>query len=470
MAPIEQAPTLDQLLDELQATPDRVGRVFAQANRPTVEGRYMHWDSIRGRTPPDGLTPREWWFALKLARRPLLRPMPLVDSAGAPFQLAMPDPALEMLHQIDQQAGGEIALAEEVTNPATRDRYLVSSLIEESITSSQLEGANTTRRVAKEMLRSGRPARTNDERMIANNFRAMNAVRSWLGEPLTVERVLELHRIVTDGTLDNPDAAGRFQRPDEERVSVIDPDNNIVFSPPPADQLPERADAMIAFANGEAQQEGFLHPVMRSVLLHFWLGHDHPFEDGNGRTARALFYWSMLRNGYWLAEFLSISRILRRAKMQYGRSFLYTESDERDVTYFALDQLGVILRSIEDLRRYLQRKMQEQREIETILRTSDLNHRQIALVSHALRHLDADYTFRSHQMSHGVVYQSARSDLLDLEERGLLTRSQVGKTFHFRPVTDVADRLTEPGPEPAQQLAVGLGTGAVVSGTRLRQA
>jgi len=461
MTEIEPAPTLDQLLDELQASPDRVSRVFANANRPTVDGRYMHWDSLRRRTPPDGLTAREWWFAVKFARRPLLRDLPLLDASGVPFQLATPDPALEMLHQIDQQASGEIAFAEEVTNPATRDRYVVSSLIEESITSSQLEGANTTRRVAKEMLRTGRPARTKDERMIANNFRAMNAVRSWLGEALTVDRVLELHRIVTNGTLHNPDAAGRFQRPDEERVTIVDPDGTVVFVPPPADQLDERAEAMVAFANGEGQQEGFLHPVMRSVLLHFWLAHDHPFEDGNGRTARALFYWSMLRNKYWLAEFLSISRILRRAPMQYGRSFLYTETDERDATYFALYQLRVILRSIEDLKRYLQRKMQETRVIEGTLRTLDLNHRQVALVSHALRHLDADYTFRSHQRSHGVVYQSARSDLLDLEQRGLLIRSQVGKTFHFRPAPDLEVRLSEPKLEPAQ-LAMGLGTEAAV--------
>lgn len=379
-----------------------------------------------------------------------------MDDEGRAFQYALPDPALEMLHQIDQQASGEIALSEEVTNPATRDRYVVSSVIEESITSSQLEGANTTRAVAKEMLRTGRPARTKDERMIANNFRAMNAVREWLAEPLTVERVLDLHRIVTDGTLDNPDSAGRFQRADEERVRVVDPDGRTVFTPPPADQLPERADAMVAFANGEGQEEGFLHPVLRAILLHFWLAHDHPFEDGNGRTARALFYWAMLRSGYWLAEFLSISRILRRAPMQYGRSFIYTETDERDITYFALYQLRVILRSIDDLRDYLQRKMQEKREIERMLRRSDLNHRQIALISHALRHLDADYTFRSHQRSHGVVYQSARSDLLDLDERGLLERTQIGKTYHFRPVSNLADRLTAPDAEPAQ-LAMELG-------------
>ncbi|MDQ3690105.1 MAG: Fic family protein, partial [Chloroflexota bacterium] len=272
------------------------------------------------------------------------------------------------------------------------------------------------------------------------NYRAMLTVRSWKEQPLNVERVLELHRIVTADTLDDPSAAGRFQRVDDDRVTVVDPSGEVVFRPPPADQLEERAAAMVDFANGGGV-DGFIHPVMRSVLLHFWLAHDHPFEDGNGRTARALFYWSMLRSGYWLTEFLSISRILRQAAMQYGRSFIYTETDERDTTYFALHQLRVILRSVEELREYLRRKMKETRELERALRRSDLNHRQLAVIGHALRHGDADYTFRSHQRSHGVVYQSARSDLLDLERRGLVLRRAAGQTYHFNPARDLEERL-----------------------------
>lgn len=438
---VAPAPSFRDLVEELDEHPDRVARIFDEDVQPIVRGRYMHWVSVRHRTPPKGLSAREWWFGIKLARRPLLRALPLHDAQGERFVVATPDPALEMLHQIDQQASGEIALSEAVTNPATRNRYVVSSLIEEAITSSQLEGASTTRQVAKEMLRTGRSARTRDELMILNNYRAMQTIRGWREEPLSVERVLELHRIVTEGTLDNPDAAGRVQRPDEERVAVVGPDGSVVFQPPPAEQLGGRLVAMVEFANGHGV-DGFLHPVMRAVLLHFWLAHDHPFEDGNGRTARALFYWSMLNGGYWITEFISISEVLKRAPMQYGRAFLYTETDERDTTYFALHQLAVILRSVDNLWAYLRRKMEETREVERILRGSDLNHRQLALLSHALRDGDADFTFRSHQRSHGVVYQSARSDLIDLEHRGLVERRRVGKTFHFRPVPDLAERLT----------------------------
>jgi Fic family protein len=72
------------------------------------------------------------------------------------------------------------------------------------------------------------------------------------------------------------------------------------------------------------------------------LGYDHPFLDGNGRTARALFYWAAANNGYWLMEFISISQIIKQSPAQYGKSFLYSEYDENDVTYFIVHQLSVI--------------------------------------------------------------------------------------------------------------------------------
>jgi Fic family protein len=409
--------------------------------RPVVDGKYRHWDTLRQLTPPEGLSSDEWWLGIKLARSSIWHKLPLTDADGRQFVYCMPDPAHEMTHLIDRRASGEIAVSEVVTNPEMRNRYIVSSLIEEAITSSQLEGASTSRAVAKEMLRSGRQPRDHSERMIFNNYRAMNTVRTWKDQPLSPDRVLDLHRIVTEGTLDNPDAAGRLQRPDEIRVRVFDrATGESRHVPPPAIQLPERLERMCRFANDEPY-EGFLHPVVRSVLLHLWLGYDHPFEDGNGRTARAVFYWSMLKHGYWLTEFLSISTLLNRAPGRYSRAFLYTETDDLDATYFIVNQLKIICRSIDELHGYLARKVHEVRQTERLLRQADLNHRQIALLSHALRHPDAEYTFRSHQTSHGVVYQSARTDLLDLVKRELLTRRSVGNRYVFRPAVDLGERL-----------------------------
>jgi Fic family protein len=187
----------------------------------------------------------------------------------------------------------------------------------------------------------------------------------------------------------------------------------------------------------------FVHPVIRSILLHFWLAYDHPFKDGNGRTARALFYWSMLRHGYWMCEFISISQIIRRAPAQYYRAFLHTETDDNDLTYFLLHQIEVLRRAIQQLHEYIKRKTTELRMLEQELRGMRfLNHRQRALISHGLRHAGARYTIHSHQSSHDVVYETARSDLMDLADRGLLDRRKMGRTWVFSPPRDRHERLT----------------------------
>jgi Fic family protein len=436
------APTLGELFARIDLN-DRIPKVFEARLSVAVDGEYPHWDELRHRTPPPGLSTEEWWMGIKLARSNLGRPLPLVGTNGAPFRYCLTDGALEVLHWIDQHAGGEILVSEGITDPANRSRYLVSSLMEEAITSSQLEGATSTRKVAKDMLRTGRAPRDRSERMIMNNFRAMSRISEVADRPLTPDLVYELHRILTEGTLDDPESAGRPQQEGEIRVGVYDPDGTLVHTPPPAAELSSRLVAMCLFANGKSGI-GFVHPVVRAILLHLWLAYDHPFEDGNGRTARALFYWSMLSSNYWMFEYLSISRILHSAPAKYARSFLYVETDELDATYFVLYQLSVIQRAIDDLMGYLRRSMKDVRQTVQLLRESTLNHRQVALLTHAIGHSNAEYTTRSHSTIHRVTEQSARTDLLDLEARGFLRHMKVGKKFVFNPVVDLAQRIAAP--------------------------
>ena len=277
--------------------------------------------------------------------------------------------------------------------------------------------------------------------MIANNYAAMKRVQEFARKELTLDLVFELHEEITEETLDEPDAAGRFRRSDEE-VLVTSADGDVLHRPPPASELKARFEEFRAFAN-EASPDYYLHPVVRSILIHFWLAYDHPFVDGNGRVARALFYWSMLRHGYWLAEFLSISSILHDAPSKYARSFLYAETDDNDATYFVVYQLEVLERSIRELRDHLARKMRAARGLQHRLREIDLNHRQLALLTHALRHPDGEYTIQSHKNSHRIVYQTARTDLLDLSDRRLLVRVRRGRRFVFRVPGDLEERLTE---------------------------
>lgn len=441
---VAKAPSIVDLIAKLG--PTAVVDTIEAPVHGRAPDRYLHWDKLRHLDPPEGLSSEQWWLQIKVARQGDLRQLPLTNPEGQRFSYGLLDSMLRRLHYIDQRCSGEVAMDEVVTSERRAGRrFLVNSLMEEAIRSSQLEGATTSRVVAKELLRSGREPQDRSERMIVNNYRALQFMREEMGDTLDPPSILELHRVVTESTLDDPSAAGRLQRPDEPRVAVFDRDDGSpVHIPPPAEQLPERMRLLCEFANEGDDGEPFVHPVVRAVLLHFWLAYDHPFEDGNGRTARILFFWLMRVRGYWLAEYLPISRLIRNAPAQYGRAFMETETDSGDTTYFLIHQLDLIARAIDDLHLYLRRKTTEVRDIERLLHGTDyLNGRQLALLTDAVRDADASYSFGSHATSHRVSHETARSDLRGLAERGLLTQRRKGRRHIFEPAPDLAERLKE---------------------------
>jgi Fic family protein len=148
----------------------------------------------------------------------------------------------------------------------------------------------------------------------------------------------------------------------------------------------------------------------------------------------------MLKQGYWLFEFISISSVINQARARYERAFLLCETDDNDLTYFLLAQVTVIQQAIANLHAYLERKANEVAVLQRRLEGMDgLNHRQLAL----LRHAGFRYTVLSHQNSHGVSNQTARSALQKLAGGGLLTQEKDGKRDFFRLPVDLTARLQD---------------------------
>ena len=412
---------------------------------PEVNGVYEHWDHLRHLTPPQGMAVEAWWAAIKLSRVGLEREFPLRDKTGRPFTVSLTGNMQRKLHYLDREAAGAIQSSGMVDDESTRKRYLMRSLIEEAMTSSQLEGASTTRQIAKELLSTGRPPRDRSEQMIFNNYAMMQAMRR-LDRPLSVDTIFEMHRLLMRDAIDDPAQAGRL-RTAEDNVIVQDRGDPTItlHVPPPAAELPMRLQALCDFANASDEDE-FLHPIVRAIAIHFQIGYDHPFCDGNGRTARALFYWSMLRSGYWLTEYISISSVLKKAPAQYVRAYLHAESDGTDMSYFVAHQLEVIIAAVEGLRGYLARKGKERNQAEALLRPGSplgaaLNHRQRALLLHAIRNPGSVYEIAGHQAAHRVTYPTARADLLGLVGLELLVQEKRGKAFVFTAAPDLAKRL-----------------------------
>lgn len=432
----------------LQATKDQKKLRLVLAQKATdARGRYLHWDDLRFKQAPAGLTPEEAWAGMKFARQQQLRSTPFTSKHGEAFQYMEPDEMRWLLHWIDGKATGNFVMPVALDNQSISKSFHVSSLIEEAFSSSRLEGAATTRAVAKAMLREGRQPRNRSERMIWNNYQAMEFIGRHKDDQLTTEMILELHRIVTQDTLDNPNMAGVFRRP-TDTVVVEDSEGKVLHDPPNAMELQNRLQRLCDFANSPAfgpEGTSFVHPVIQAITLHFMIGYDHPFVDGNGRTARALFYWHMIRSGYWLAQYISISRIMTKAPKQYGRAYLEAETDGGDLTYFILHQLRVVKQSVEELIDYLEEKVLELAELESRLmlpgHERDFNYRQLEVLKQGVERPGMMISIKEHARANRVTYETARSDLLSLSDCGLLDRKTVGKQFIFTAPPNLRARI-----------------------------
>ncbi|RDB44123.1 Fic family protein [Halomonas sp. DQ26W] len=413
------------------------------------DDEYIHWDKLRHITPPSDLSHEEYWLALKSARSSQYRHTHLKDKHDQPFKYIITDKLLKELLWIEKNSSGSILMENEDANSRIGKSYIYNSLIEEAISSSQLEGASTTRRVAKEMIQKNRKPKDKHEKMIFNNYYAMNFIKEIENEDLTPPIIFELHRMLTDGTFDPQDEGneGKLRKASDD-ICVFAPDDTLLHIPPSAKTLENRLQEICNFANSE--NDSNCPPVIKAIILHFMIGYDHPFVDGNGRTARALFYWYLAKNKYWLIEYISISRILKRSLARYIKSYLYTETDDADLTYFIDHQMKVIQMSIQELHDYLREKNKQIQDTKELLRSTNLvdklNYRQIQLIERALKNPGEEYTINQHKKEYEISYQTARTDLLKLSDKlELLRKRKDRKKDVFSVPNDLAFRIQSHG-------------------------
>lgn len=434
--------------DNLGVDQDRLRRAWHLTPRlQELIGGYRPWRKLHRIARERQVDPSDLWAAVKLQRLAGRREIGVPQGNGKPFSVTLGPDLLEPLHRVDRATGGggPASLADDrglISDESHRTRLRIRTLMDEAAESSLIEGAATTRKDAVELLRTARPPKSKGELMVVNNYVAMQSIKASLHRNLSIDMLWELQTTLTSGTLAHPDEAGRFRRP-EERIRVEDErTQEVIYVPPPAEGLRERMQRICDFANREHTGSEFLHPIVKASILHFLIGYEHPFVDGNGRTARGVFYWHALRHGYGIFEYIPISERIRKGFARYPQAYVDTELDDGDLTYFILYKLDIIESALDDLANHLRREEERIVQSERLLKLSkDLNLRQRLLLEHALRHPLTSYTVKSHMNSNGITANTARADLMDLARRKLMLKTAHGKELIYMIAPGLAERL-----------------------------
>ena len=385
-----------------------------------INEEYEYWDMVKYKPLPKGCTPQKLWLCTKASR---LQNKLCVWPSYA-ISLSLTSHMQRICHEFDMNFGGTW-MADDKLPPETNERYLVSSLMEEAISSSQMEGANTTRRVAKEMLRKQTKPKDKAQQMIANNYQTIQFIVQSKDKPLTPELLLHVHRLMTEKTLSNDEDAGRFRTNDE--VVVADGITHEVVHRPPSHQDIEPFVAQLCCFFNDEEQSVFIHPLIRGIIIHFMLAYVHPFVDGNGRTARAVFYWYMLKSGYWLTEYLSISRIIKETKKQYEKAFLHTEADDNDLSYFITYQLRAMEKAFEALKSYINRKQKEIFQASQFMKIAGVNDRMAQIIKIIYDDPERVLSIKEIENRFLISNHTARTDLKQLVDLGFLEVIPVNK-------------------------------------------
>lgn len=332
------------------------------------------------------------------------------------------------LHYLDFNYGAGIQ-KKELLDELDKQKYLTNALMEESIYSSKIEGASTTRVKAKDMLRKNKNPKNKSDQMILNNYETIQYISEHKEEDISIEKLYEIHRLVTKKTLEE-EKVGAF-RDNDEILIMNDLTGEIVHTPPPFKELEELMESFCEFFNNNPK-ENFIHPIVKASILHFLIGYIHPFADGNGRTARALFYWYLLKNGYWLTEYLSISRVIMKSKTQYENAYLYTEIDDMDVTYFIHYQVKVLTQAFEDLKEYVALKKKEGNNMMQFHKEPNTNERQAQILFWIKENPNRNFTVKEIERTFSVTNQTARTDLESLVEKNILKKIKINqKTANY---------------------------------------
>ena len=383
-----------------------------------INDNYYYWDKIKYLSKDKD--PVEFWQAIKFFRN--LKATKVYFDKNE-FKYNITDYIQKSLHLMDLNIGGSLSSNIGIAE-TDKAKFMVGSIMEEAISSSQMEGANTTRKKAKEIIEKELKPKTKSEQMIINNYITMQHIVQNKNEELTANSLKFIHHLISKNTLNDHKEEGEFRENND--IFIVNHSNSeVVHTPPDSDKIEQLIKELCDFFNND--KGDFIHPVLKGIIIHFMIGWIHPFSDGNGRTARAVFYWYMMKKGYWLIEYLSISRIIKDTKNQYEKAYLYTENDENDLTYFITYHIKAMEKAFQALKDYIGKKQREVFQAAKFMKIPNINERQAQILKILYDDSDRILNTKEIQNRFNISSFTARTDLNNLADMGFLEKIKVNK-------------------------------------------
>ncbi|MCA3071709.1 MAG: Fic family protein [Rhodocyclaceae bacterium] len=196
------------------------------------------------------------------------------------------------------------------------------------------------------------------------------------------------------------------------------------FEAPPADRLDSETDRFIHWANSASNEP----PLIKAGLAHLWFVTLHPFDDGNGRIARAIGDLFLARADGSPQRFYSLSAQIQRERKAYYDILERTQKQSLDVTEWLAWFLETLHRAVD----------QTQHTLDTVLArtrfwqrwaapgSAPLNERQVKLVNRLLDGFEGKLTSSKWAAIAQCSPDTALRDITDLLARGVLRRSDAG--------------------------------------------
>ncbi len=312
---------------------------------------------------------------------------------------------------------------------AERDEASLQALTKEALKSSEIEGEV----LRGDLVRSSIARRLGldaggltpaDRRVEGLADMVVDATREFAA-PLTQERLFTWHRsLFAGGHGPYPIRIGAWRDDSKGPMQVVSGQlgaEKVHYEAPPASRLEKEMADFIAWENGRDA----LDPVLKAAIAHLWFVTVHPFDDGNGRIARAIADRALARSEGSTRRFYSMSAQIREERTAYYDVLELTQKDSLDITDWLKWFLDCLGRALEGSAGQLASVLAKERFWKTHAGLP-LNARQRLMLNKLLDGFEGKLTTTKWSKLADCSQDTAHRDIVDLIEKGALLQDAAG--------------------------------------------